>query len=324
MRLREIVRATEWWEYKLVPIIASFYATLVLIGGRFVDRWPVALALLLSMVPGAAFVSVVNDVTDIDEDLAAGKPNRVVGKSRTAIAVLLAIPIAAGIAFAWAWRRDPLLMAFYLTAWMAFCLYSLPPFRLKVHGILGVLCDASGSNLFPMLVAVRLAGSRDLVWIASVAAWSLAFGIRGILWHQLGDRENDRNAGVRTFALRHSPQFVTRLTTFVIFPIELLGFASMLWQLRAPWTLALLAIYALYSLLRMKWRIAPVIVAPKPSYFIVMHDYYIVFFPMALLITAAVRHPIDAIAIVVHCALFPGRVAQTLSDFWRLRPPQLR
>src|SRR5258708_18851038 len=97
---------------------------------------------------------------------------------------------------------------------------ALPPFRFKERGAAGVLCDAAGEQLFPALVAVALAcrGAQRAVsgaWVASVAVWALAYGLRGIVWHQLSDVDNDRAAGFRTFARRH-PRAAPFIGTFVV------------------------------------------------------------------------------------------------------------
>ena len=324
------MRASEWWDYKLVPILSAFYATAVILRVPLLSIGTTAVVILLAMVPGAAYVSVINDLTDRDEDLAAGKKNRTVGKSRIAIALLLAVTIGCGLAFSWLWRGDRLLLACYLAAWLAFSLYSIPPFRLKTRGILGVLCDASGAHLFPTTVAAILTfrvahRPIDPRWLAAIAAWSFAYGLRGILWHQLTDREADRGAGVHTLAERHDPRVIARLGAWFVFPLELLAFAAMLWLLRSAWPLLFLVVYLFLTRRRMSWwKMQPVVVVPKPHFFIVLHDYYEVFFPLALLVDAAVRNPADAIVLAIHLLLFPARPLMTIKDLWKLRPGFLR
>ncbi|MEA2568299.1 MAG: hypothetical protein QOI24_300 [Acidobacteriota bacterium] len=320
------MRAGEWWEHKLVPIFAAFYATAIVLDVPISSMWRAALTILLSLIPGAAYVSVINDLTDRDDDLAAGKTNRLIGRTRVTIAMLIGTTVAAGVVFAWLWRNDTLLLSCYLAAWLAFSLYSLPPFRFKIRGLAGVLCDASGAHLFPTLVAVILAfraAGRDvsIPWIVSVGVWAFAYGLRGILWHQLTDVDNDRSAGVRTFAHRHPPQVAARLGTFGAFPLELIAFGAMLWQLQSAWPLLFLAIYALMSARRMRnWKMEAAIVAPKPHFFIVLHEYYNVLFPISLLIASAIRFPIDGVALLAHLLIFPARATQTAVDFWKLMP----
>jgi hypothetical protein len=269
-------------------------------------------------------VSVINDLSDRDEDLAAGKANRLAGRSRAFAAMLVIVTAGAGVVFCILWRRDTLLLTAYLGAWLAFSLYSLPPFRWKARGILGVFCDASGAHLFPTLVAVILAfrgADRPVnaLWLTVIGTWAFANGLRGILWHQLTDREHDRVAGVHTFAERHSPRLPIFIGTYVAFPLELLALTAMLWLMRAPLPLVALLAYAYFVRKRLRnWEMNAVIVAPKPRFLIVLHEYYDVFLPIALLVTSALRHPFDWIVLAVHVTLFRGRRRQVWSDLRRL------
>jgi 4-hydroxybenzoate polyprenyltransferase len=305
--------------------VAVFYATAVLRHTSILSLWLAALTLFLSIVPGAAYVSVINDLTDRVDDRLAGKPNRAEGQSRRTIALVLVASIGAGVIFAWTWRHDNFLLTCYLGAWLAFSLYSLPPFRLKVRGLLGVLCDASGAHLFPTLVGALLAfdgRAPDRVWLACVAIWALAYGLRGILWHQLTDIDNDRAANVRTFVQRY-PSAAVRLGTFVIFPAEVIALGFMLWRLHQPLPAAFLVLYVLFAGYRIRrWKTNAVIVAPKPRFFIVLHEYYDVLFPIALLVTACVHHLQDAVVLPIHILLFPKRLLRMWRDVRRI-PLQL-
>ncbi len=279
--------------------------------------WTGALSLLLAIVTAAIYASLINDVTDLSGDLAAGKRNGVAGRSRSMVAALVTLAVGAGFLFAWRWRDDAALLWCYLATWLAFSLYSLPPFRFKGRGAAGVLYDAAGEQLFPALVAVFLAcrGAQRAMsgaWVASVAVWALTFGLRGIVWHQLSDADNDRAAGVRTFARRH-PRAAAGIGTFIVFPLELGALAAMLWQIGGAWPPAFLVLYVLYAVRSARrWRTAPVIVVPKPRYFIVLQQFYSDLFPVALLITASVRDRRDLVVLVAHLLLFPRRVVHAI------------
>jgi len=317
-------RADEWWEYKLAPILAAMYATALMLGVAVSAIWPALVIALAALAPGAAWVSLINDATDRDEDLAAGKPNRLAHRSRTYAAAFISATLAAGLAFCVLWRRDPLLLPLYLAAWLAFSLYSLPPFRWKARGILGVVADASGAHLFPTLVAVVLTfrwADRpvSIAWIVAVGAWALMNGLRGILWHQLSDAEHDRRAVVRTFAQRHDARWIARLGAFVIFPIELAGVAGMLWHMGSVVPLIFLALHLYLMAVRLRvWKMHAVIVAPKPRFLIVLHEYYDGFLPIAVLTAAAWRHPADLIVLAIHLLLFSTRIRQAVSDAAKL------
>ncbi|MFN2482778.1 MAG: UbiA family prenyltransferase [Pyrinomonadaceae bacterium] len=322
--LSQTIRAFDWWEYKLSPIFATIYATAFLLKLPIISLWPLFLLALAALVPGAAYVSVLNDLTDLGDDLASGKANRLVGKSRAFVAALLACCVLPGVAVAAHWRGDALLLSLYLAAWIAFTLYSLPPARLKSRGLLGLLADASGAHLFPTLLVVALvyrwrAEPIDPVWFGSVAAWSLSLGLRGILWHQLSDLHNDEKIGLRTFARRHKIARLRGLGNFVIFPVEAAAFAVMLWRAGSLLAIALLCFYALLEFSRKKlWEMNLVIVVPKERFHILMHEYYEAFFPLAILVSSARRYPLDALVIAAHLLLFPRRPIQTLKDVVKL------
>ena len=284
---------------------------------RVSSLWAAALSLLFAIAAAAVYASVINDVTDLAADLAAGKRNSVAGRSRSMVATLIALTAGVGFLFAWLWRDDAALLSCYLAAWLAFSLYSLRPFRLKVRGAAGVLVDAAGEQLFPTLVAVFLAcrGAQRAVsvaWVASVAIWALAYGLRGIVWHQLTDAGNDRAAEVLTFARRH-PRSAPIIGTFIVFPLELGALAAMMWQTGSAWPPGFLALYVVYAVRSARrWRTVPVIVVPKPRFFIVLHQFYTDLFPAALLIIASIRDRRDLFVLAAHLLLFPRRVVHAI------------
>lgn len=310
--LARTARATEWWDYKLVPILSIFYATALVKHVAIAAMWPALIALFGAVVACAAYTSFVNDATDRADDDRAGKTNRLADKPPWMVALLLTIPLCVGAAFSFGWRDDPPLVTAYLCTWAAFTLYSVPPFRLKKRGILGVVADASGAHLFPTLVAallsLRAAGTAtDPVWVAAVAGWALGCGLRGILWHQLHDLESDRKAGVQTFVLRHSRRTATRLAGWVALPLEAIGLAVLLWRMQSLLPVAALLVYAAYATLRSKlWAIPLVIAQPRERYSMLGQEYYGFLFPLGILLSSAVRHPIDAAVVFAHLFLFHG------------------
>ncbi len=314
--LIDLTRAGEWWEYKLVPILTAFYATALVLHAAVTSIWVSALSLLLATVTAAIYASAINELTDRADDAAAGKRNRAAEQPRS-VAALLIVAVGAGLLFAWLWRDDALLFSCYLATWLAFVLYSIPPIRLKKRGLPGVLCDAAGEQMFPALVAVFVAcrgahRAASGAWLASVAVWALAHGLRGIIWHQLNDVENDRRAGVLTFAARHA-RGAAGLGTFLIFPLELAALAVMLWQVASGWPPLFLALYILYAIdSARRWGTKPVIVVPKARFFIVLQEFYSALFPIALLIAASLREHRDLLILAAHVLIFPRRIFHAL------------
>jgi len=320
----DVLRAGEWWDYKLVPIVTFFYATALLVRADILTLWPQALLLLLSLIPGAAYVSVINDITDIRDDLAAGKHNRMAGRSRLFQAATVLLTLTGGAWFFWIWRDGPLLLGLYAAAWIAFTLYSVPPLRLKSRGLAGVVADACGAHLFPTLVAVALAFAAlrvpvDLLWLIGVAAWALGYGLRGNLWHQLLDRDSDHASGVRTFAQRHPPEVAARLATWFAFPLELAGLTVLLWKMDHVLPVLALAVHLCLGYRRVRlWKMRPVVADPKPGFFIVLHEYYDVLLPVSVLLASALSHPFDLAVLAIHLLLFHRRAADVAQDAWKL------
>jgi 4-hydroxybenzoate polyprenyltransferase len=302
-------RADSWWEHKLSPILATIYATAALSRIPFPSLWPVVALALPALIVCASYVSVLNDLTDAKDDQASGKPGRWPGRRRIYPALLLAACLAAGGAFLIVWRKDTLLFYTYLLSWVAFALYSAPPFRLKVRGIWGVLADASGAHLFPTLFAVVLVyhwnrTEASAEWTVVVALWSFAAGVRGILWHQLEDAVYDRKIGLRTFACLHGTKGAERLG-LATFLLEAAAFSLMLWLTRNALALLFLVFYGVFALVRRRLLgIRLTVSRPGPASRMAMAEYYIVLFPLAYLLTASWQQPSALLLLLFHGVLF--------------------
>jgi 4-hydroxybenzoate polyprenyltransferase len=312
-RLRAAVRisrADDWWDPKLSPMLGTGYATALLLHLSLMSLWPTLLLTLLAAVAAATYVSLINDLTDLGVDRAAGKPNRLEAQPRAfpllAIAGCVAVGALLGLL---AWHGDVLAWAVYGGAWLAFSFYSIPPLRLKARGLPGALADAAGAHVGPQLLVVavvssRRAGALDLTWLALVGIWAFAYGMRGAVWHQLNDAPADATTHVRTFGASH-PVLARRLVTCVLFPIELIALGTILWRVHSALALALLPIGLLLDLLRVRiWRLKLRIVTWGPMSRLAVHEYYVVFYPIGFLLAATLRDPAVAIILVAHAVLF--------------------
>jgi hypothetical protein len=314
----DTARVGDWWFYKFSPILATFYATAALASGSLLPLLGRLLVLLLSLVVGAVYVSMVNDWTDLADDAAGGKANRLAGRSLRFIGLALGGCLVLGAGFGWYfWQLDRLSALLYLGSWVAYSLYSLPPARLKVRGLAGVLADAAGAHFFPLLLTVALASrwtgqAVAPAWWAAIGAWALASGIRNILWHQLADAEADDQAGVDTFVRRRGVRLAQRLGQWLAFPVEIGSFGMVLLLLgpgQLAWAVLLLGLYAGLEWCRWRiWGYRPAVLAPDSR--LVLNDYYQFFFPLALLLAQALRYPADALVLVLHGVLFGRSVQQ--------------
>jgi 4-hydroxybenzoate polyprenyltransferase len=303
------LRAGEWWEHKLAPMLATGYMTAFYLRSSLLRLGPTFVAALVGMAAAAAYVSLINDLSDLEADAVSGKNNRLAQRGRPFAYASVAGALAIGLAVAvFAWRNDLLALALYTGPWLAFSLYSLPPIRLKARGCAGALADASGAHLFPQLliaVAVFHAADRRLngAWLAAVGIWALAAGMRGALWHQLRDVDADRRSGVKTFARLHPVR--ARLAGQAVLPVELAAFVFLLWRAGSPVPFALLVGYVLLEWGRTRlWGVRLIVVSsPTQLSRMAMHEYYVCFYPLAFLAASALRRPADIVVLVLHAAI---------------------
>lgn len=302
-------RAGEWWVHKFSPLLATFYATVGLLGGPLLPLLGRLLVLILALLVGAIYVSIINDWTDLAADAAGGKTNRLAGRSGLFIGAALGGCLLAGSAFGvYFWHLSHLSAWLYLAAWVVYTLYSLPPVRLKNRGLSGVLADASGAHLLPQLLVVAaveawLGRAVPGAWWVAVGAWALACGIRNIVWHQLGDATADARASVDTLVLRWGVGRTQWLGQAVVFPVEVVAFGMLLGLGQPGWALGLLGLYGGLEWCRWRiWGYRPVVLAPDSR--VVLTDYYLFLYPLAFLLPQCLRYPTDGLVLVLHGALF--------------------
>ncbi|MFC3196181.1 UbiA family prenyltransferase [Parapedobacter deserti] len=323
MKLFGIIRAPEWWGYKLPPLLSVGYATALTSGTTLYHVAPLFLFFLGSLAIGAVYVSIINDITDIEEDIAVGKTNRMANLSPLWRGALITGCLAIGGIFGYFMWPDIQTIIFYTFAWMSFSLYSLPPFRFKERGLLGVLCDACGAHLFPSLLMVSgisytVGMEIDYYWLTLVAIWALMFGCRGILWHQFLDRENDIKTNISTFATRIAPErFKPAAPAF--FAVELAAFGAMLKHVNLIAVWISLVLYAVLVIIRYsRYANIPIIlITPRHKHTqVLMIDYYQTFFPLSLLLAASFSQPHVWGLLIAHVVLFPSNIIVPARDYW--------
>ncbi|WP_185817054.1 UbiA family prenyltransferase [Hymenobacter metallilatus] len=282
------------------------------------------LLLLLALTVAATYVSLLNDWTDRTDDAQAGKSNRLAYTSARRVAWLLGTCVVAGVGFGWYfWRTSPLIAGLYLGTWVVFSAYSLPPVRLKGRALAGVLADAAGAHFFPqmtgiMLMSASLHQTLPPLWVGAVGIWSLACGMRNIIWHQLSDATNDAEAGMRTFVTRLGATNARRIVEFIVFPIECIALLVLLsLSSRVAAGLAMLLYAGLVLIRHYRWRMKLTIVQPQPHSHVLLNEYYEAFLPLALLLAAWWQRPAEGLVLVGFGLLFGPTLWRTVRLFGR-------
>jgi len=322
MKILNIIRSHEWWAYKLPPLLAIAYATTLMSSTPLykVALWFVFL--LSSLIIGAVYVSVINDITDLDEDLASGKSNRI---QQVPVQFRWFIPIlciSIGFVFGYFIYPDVLSCSLYFCSWVVFSLYSIKPIRLKARGIFGVFADCSGSHLFPSLLMVSSVSyytntAINFTWFSLIGIWAFCYGLRGILWHQFSDRENDIKVKLNTYASKIEPlRFKNQ--TIIIITLELLALCGLLYKISIIAVFIALIFYIILVFIRYKWFASQliIIIKHKPgNYQILMADYYQVFLPVSLLVASSLSNYYNLFILIAHIILFPNAIIEAIANY---------
>lgn len=325
MNLFKVIRANEWWYSKLPPLLAIAFATASMSSAQELFKsslW--ILFLLFSIIIGAIYVSVINDISDLDEDLASGKSNRIqkVPQKYRWLIPIFCFLVGVGVDFLI--YPDILSSMLYFGPWITFSMYSLPPFRFKSRGICGVLCDALGSHLFLSLLMVSSLSyvtnqSINWIWFTSVGIWSFCYGLRGILYHQFMDRENDIKVNINTFASKIEPERF-KLTSRIITFLEIISFGIMIFQLSKTIYLIALLLYISIIIIRRKTlgqKIIFILIPRNSPFQIFMADFYQTFFPISILIMSCFNYKQNILILIIFTILFPNTCIAVIKDCLR-------
>lgn len=333
-----LVRSGQWWDHKVPPLIAA--AALTVLPAGDLDGLALLVDLcwfLLAAVGVAAFGHVVNDLADIRSDAAAGKPNRSSSLSTVERAAVVAATLAAGL-LPWIWLpRTPAVLGLLGAEILLLVVYSVPPIRLKDRSAAGVLADALYAYVVPVLltvavfVAVTGSDAPPTPILVLVTLWMLLMGLRGILWHQIGDLANDRRAGVHTLATSIGIDRGTAALGWMVVA-ELVAAAASIATISAaidgPWLAAFGVLYVAYRAFQMSllWS-EPVHLSTlghpggriRFLGFVLLNEFVEKWLPLAALVALAIQEPVLWFAVAASVLLFRNALVEVLRrDIWEL------
>jgi len=307
------IRSHDWWLYKIPPLLAIAYAEILLMDIPAIPAIVTVLALLFSISSIAAYGHIVNDSFDIKVDQQAGKSNAMAQfqpKQRFLFCLLF---VATGFAVPILMKFGTLAIILLAINYLLPTLYSAPPLRLKERGIWGILSDAAGAHLVPTLFVaatfLHLSTAPQpnaLTFSVLAAAWAFFVGLRGILLHQLWDRDNDLNSGVDTFVTQVELESVRFWINRFIFPCEiaLFGCLAVVLSQFAPSLLVFLAVYVLVTFAQLNLTQTSLDPSPPVGQNIIPHDLYEVWLPLALATLLATRNPVFLVFLGFTIVLF--------------------
>lgn len=285
------------------------------------------------------FGHLLNDLTDVAQDVRSGSQNLVVRQGIFARLILFAAALLAAILPWLCLPTTPAIVALLLCEFLLFALYSVPPFRLKNRGAFGPVADSLYGYVVPNLVGVllfsQLGGSVPMWLLAIIAVWAFFFGLEQIIHHQLIDASRDEIDGIRTFVTVRGWAAAFGILRKVIVPLEAVSFFFLLLcaGLFAP---VIPFFFALYLFLCLRvwakhslWSTASLGRLPLIDQIHLVTDLAIAKFtwrwlPLLALLHLAFVRPEYWLLVPLHLALFPDPVVwlwrEGRVDFRRLFP----
>ena len=229
------LRVKEWYDSK-VPFILCYPLTVLLLTPGEHSPLQKLLILMVSLLFSVLFLAygyVINDFADLECDRAAGKKKVMQRMTKPVILLSLAglVLPAAVLPLLYSGFSLKMILALAGTYFLG-STYSLPPFRFKERGVWGLVVSSFAQRCMPLVVIAQLLpdGHRGWFWFYMVLAF--ISGLRYIFIHQVIDLENDRAAGVNTFAQSHL--LAARVGIYISFFLELAGLAAIAVLLRQP------------------------------------------------------------------------------------------
>ncbi len=233
--LNKWLKADKWWVYK----IAGGLLTAVLL--TVVNKVPVngflwsQLALLFSaFVALAVFGHLINDITDLESDRLAAKPNLAdrMG-AKTAIIVCLLCPVLALSVVSL--LDDPVISVLVVIQILLNVAYSVRPIRLKERGVLAMVVTGFYERTLPyLMIAYLLLGQRpeeSEALLVAYLSWSFLWEVRNFVSGQKKDRHLDMVSGQKTVSVL-MPDAVLNPLHWGIFVLEM-GF-FLVWSFWLP------------------------------------------------------------------------------------------
>lgn len=315
----QTLRYNEWWRFK-IPFLLGIYFWQIDFDTVGTERfWLYAALLVVWMFGAAGFGYFVNDCFDIEQDAAAGKPNRS-GNLSVLSRWLVAFGLLAVALVPWIWLPGMFLSYVFIGVHLfSFLLYSIPPIRFKERYYLGAITDALYSYFLPVLLVAYTAWLINNMppnyfipttyQVLALAGWAMAAGLRNIIQHHILDRRKDRISGTANIINRYGLRFNVNMLRVVFIPLEIALFAFAVYA-TGHYEVLLYCLLAFFCF----WQMLPVIRInlrhPLNLRFdlglFTLNAFYEIYLPFGFLVAFAIAQPWYWAAILPYHFLFPN------------------
>lgn len=320
------IRIATWW-FKLPPFLVLIYLYFIKENvNDFGQETFLIIFLLLGVISIAVFASLINNYFDQEDDLIAGKENKMNNLSQNYQFIVLGSAVLVGIIYSTFLFPNFYALVFYWLSWICFYIYSCRQFRLKEKTYLGVIFDGLGSQFFPTLFIFSFLYKGEigdhLIWIISGSLWmTFSFGMRSLIIHQYDDYENDIKAGVSTF-VNDTDFFSRNLFQRFVLLIEILSFMVFIWAINWQiFVLPILIYVLLLVILKANFNIKFYFFEPLQNQKSrsLFFDFYITILPFALLGLLTLKNYRNGILLLVSVILFNVPTLYNAMNFFQAK-----
>lgn len=173
-----------------------------------------------------AFGYLINDYCDRESDKKAGKHKIIFTLNERTVQISFVLVIAWAAIPIWIYSDFSFgMLGAEVVTFLLGASYSMPPFRFKEKGVWGLIISSFAQRCMPLLVLCQVVPIDGRLFILFFVL-SFIIGLRYIFVHQVIDLDNDREAGVCTFARRYYGVAVAGI--YICFLLELMGMICLL------------------------------------------------------------------------------------------------
>ncbi len=157
---------------------------------------------ILFSILSTSYGYLINDFADKELDARHHKPNTFSEDSTVKALTIISIIFIISVSTALRFIHQPYFVGLWVLWFLLSTFYSLPPFRLKEHGPIGLLAAVTAQRFIPILMVFSVFApvQKSYFWIAAVYVFFR--GLSSDLNHQLTDYSNDIQTDTQTFAVK--------------------------------------------------------------------------------------------------------------------------
>jgi len=319
-RVQQIGRFDQWWLYKIPMLLSVALLSLTQSATRINEIWGLLSSVLLLLAVGGIYAYILNDASDIKEDMASDKPNFFIGKGVILPWIFALSCYGISLLIMLFWHLPWPLIALHTINYAVFIAYSLKPFRGKERGYTGIILGALGDACLPSLFVLGLCAyaleiSFALEIYVALGLWSLAIGVKYMTWHQLMDKDRDLKNGIRTFVSQQEGSTASTLVYALWWPLELFIYALFMVKFSSAILWIALAMQISLEVLRWLCMGRPIVILYDPKHHtIILQEFYELFMPLGLITILTYHDSRYWILFMTFTLLFVPKIFRFLSE----------